>query len=407
MPEFQNRTLICSVLFIDIVEYSRAPVVEQGKLKDLFNALLSEALRGVAINDRIILDTGDGAAISFIGDPEDALFVATSVRDVIEALPRDTPPQLLIRMGINLGPVRLVKDINGQPNIIGDGINVAQRVMSFSKPGQVLVSRSYYEVVSRLSDESSRLFSYEGARTDKHVREHEVYAVGSFPGARRVFEEMAPKESQTNGAAPSPAALTRVSETVKNAAGRIARRPRLATALAVVAILGIALGARSYRTVEDLPRAAPTQAAAPAPAVAPPPEPEKPLPPIRGLPPEPEPQQAIAVVPPPPAEKKPAKDLKAREKPREAIVAQAPRPAPPPPEEPAATGAPAIVSFALSPWGEVYVDGRMLGVSPPLQDLELAPGRHRIELRNAASQSHVITVTAKPGERIRIRHKFN
>ena len=100
-------------------------------------------------------------------------------------------------MGINLGPVRLVKDINGQPNIIGDGINVAQRVMSFARPGQVLVSRSYYEVVSRLSDESSKLFSYEGSRTDKHIREHEVYAVGACPRCARRAVEAAPAEPES------------------------------------------------------------------------------------------------------------------------------------------------------------------------------------------------------------------
>jgi serine/threonine-protein kinase len=65
------------------------------------------------------------------------------------------------------------------------------------------------------------------------------------------------------------------------------------------------------------------------------------------------------------------------------------------------------VSFAISPWGEVYVDGKMHGVSPPLQEVSLAPGRHRIELRNSGLPSHVVTVTAKPGERLRIKHKFN
>src|SRR5688572_30114789 len=185
MPEFQNRTLICSVLFIDIVEYSRKSVAEQGNLKDRFNALLSEALRGVAVNDRIILDTGDGAAISFIGDPEDALFVATGLRDVIAGVANASEPQLLTRTGINLGPVRLVKDINGQPNIIGDGINVAQRVMSFAEINQVLASRSYYEVVSALSPDYAHLFNFEGARTDKHVREHEVYALGKAPAPPR------------------------------------------------------------------------------------------------------------------------------------------------------------------------------------------------------------------------------
>jgi len=90
-------------------------------------------------------------------------------------------------MGINLGPVRLIKDLNGQTNVIGDGINDAQRVMSFANPGQLLVSRGFHDVVSRLSDEHARLFTRETSRTDKHVREHELFAVagGKLPGRPR------------------------------------------------------------------------------------------------------------------------------------------------------------------------------------------------------------------------------
>ena len=68
-------------------------------------------------------------------------------------------------------------DINGHSNVIGDGINVAQRVMSFAEPNQILVSRSYYEVVSRLAPDYAQLFQYVGLHRDKHVREHEVYEV--------------------------------------------------------------------------------------------------------------------------------------------------------------------------------------------------------------------------------------
>jgi len=170
MIENAGRTVVCSVLFIDIVEYSKRSVAEQARLKQQCNGLLTEALQSVAARDRVILDTGDGAAVAFLGDPEDALFIALAIRDGADGLP--------IRMGINLGPARLVKDLNGQVNIIGDGINVAQRVMSFAEPGQLLVSRSYYEVVSCLSTEYSGLFTHEGSRTDKHVRAHEVYSVG-------------------------------------------------------------------------------------------------------------------------------------------------------------------------------------------------------------------------------------
>ncbi len=168
--ENSNRTVVCSVLFLDIVEYSTISVADQLRVKESFNHTVSRALDAIAMRDRVVLDTGDGAAIAFLGDPEDALFVALAIRD---------GSQLPVRMGLNLGPVRLVKDINGQANIIGDGINVAQRVMSFSHAGQLLVSRSFFEVASRLSSDYANWFKHEGLRSDKHVREHEVYSVGT------------------------------------------------------------------------------------------------------------------------------------------------------------------------------------------------------------------------------------
>src|SRR6476661_10512779 len=190
--ESSGRTLVCSVLFLDIAEYSKKPVSEQLQLKQEFNRGLTKSLEPVPARDRIILDTGDGAAVTFMGDPEDALFASMAVRDGAGAL--------AVRLGVNLGPVRLVKDLNGQLNIIGDGINVAQRVMSFARPGQLLVSRSFYEVVSCLSRDYANLFNHEGARTDKHVREHEVYSVvGGAPMARRVAQTESMVQARDGG----------------------------------------------------------------------------------------------------------------------------------------------------------------------------------------------------------------
>lgn len=181
MEDRSNKTIICSVLFLDIVEYSKKPVTGQISLKDRFNTYLSEAIHDVPVTDRIILDTGDGAAVNFLGDVEAALNAAIRLRASLLGEEPDLEPQLLVRIGINLGPVRLVRDINGQPNIVGDGINVAQRVMGFAEPSQILVSRSYFDAVSRLSDQYTGMFHYQGSRTDKHVREHEIYAIG-YPG---------------------------------------------------------------------------------------------------------------------------------------------------------------------------------------------------------------------------------
>ena len=243
-PEFQNRTLVCSVLAIGIIEYSRKSAVEQERLKARFNALVSEALRGVAVDDRIILDTADGAAVSFIGDPEDALFVATSLWDLLENGAHGQNDRSFARMGINLGPVRLVRDINGQPNIVGDGIDVAQRLMTFAKPGQMLVSRSFCEVVSRLSEESAKLFSCEVAQSANDVREHEVYAVAPASRLRRRAEAILGDESRkSSGASARNGALAGL--------GRIFGRPAVASVIAVAVIIGTALFARDYRETHE------------------------------------------------------------------------------------------------------------------------------------------------------------
>jgi len=171
-----NKTLICSVLFLDIVAYSQKSVDEQIKLKRRFNSILSTCLKDIPQGDRLILDTGDGAAIGFLSDPEDALFVGMAIQDALNEA-QASMPDLRVRLGINLGPVKILKDINNQFNLVGDGINVAQRIMSFAEAGQLLVSRSYFDIVSCLAQEYAQLFEYKGIRADKHVREHDLYAV--------------------------------------------------------------------------------------------------------------------------------------------------------------------------------------------------------------------------------------
>ena len=91
MLDQANRTFICSVVFIDLVGYSKKPVAEQIRLKTSLTNNLSEAIKDIPVNDRIILDTGDGAAISFLGDPEDALFTCLSLRESMLKDRQDAP----------------------------------------------------------------------------------------------------------------------------------------------------------------------------------------------------------------------------------------------------------------------------------------------------------------------------
>jgi serine/threonine protein kinase len=169
-----RRNLLCTIMFLDLVGYSIRSVDDQVALKKLFNELIAKALKGIPDDSRIAIDTGDGAAICFMGDPEEALDSAMLLRDL---LGQRYGAILSVRIGLHMGPVRVISDINERVNVVGDGINVAQRIMDFAQANQVLVSRSYFDVISRITDDTADLFQYLGQYEDKHGRLHEVYSV--------------------------------------------------------------------------------------------------------------------------------------------------------------------------------------------------------------------------------------
>lgn len=175
MLDHGNRTLVATVIFVDIVGYSKHTVSEQMQLRTRFNEIVHGVLDDTGPNERILLDTGDGAALCFFGDPENVLGVANRLRNAI--LKEENKPALKMRLGINLGGVKLISDINGHPSVIGDAINSAQRIMSFAEPNQILVSRSFCDLISSLNPGYNCMFQYMGVRKDKHIREHEIYVV--------------------------------------------------------------------------------------------------------------------------------------------------------------------------------------------------------------------------------------
>ena len=413
-----NRTLIGSVLFIDIVNYSMSTVPDQLAMKEAFIDLLVEAIQNVAPADRIMVDTGDGAGIAFIGDPEDALFTALTLRDAIESGQVKVGEPGFVRMGINLGPLKVVRDINGHTNMIGDAVNDAQRVMSFAEPGQVMVSHSYYDIISRFSRDYSKLFVHEGMRHDKHVREHQIYRFGPVAETENLAEKLrdrgrartgntgifewqeddAPAPAATAAAAPPTPAKPAPAPT-PSAGKRKLPLTGLAAGLACLAVIAGAVWLSSSTGSGASTAAAKPETPADAPAAAAP---------------NPVPDQAAIASAPAPAASTPSVPVATASTPAtpENIVATAPMasasaPAIATPDDtkrpdaasaPAAPAAPAAkpgtLKLVIQPWGEVYVDGSKRGVSPPISSLSLTPGKHRIEIRNSqfAPQKQVVEV---------------
>jgi len=170
-----ERTWLATVLFLDISKYSLIPVNQELEIKLHFQDLVAGEIGELEDSDTIRLDTGDGMAICYLGDPERMYDVARRLRDRFATLQQGGKFDYKVRLGMNLGPVKIVEDLNHERNCVGAGINDAQRIMSFAAENQLLVSRSYFEMVSKLSANYNDELHHLGLRADKHEQQHDIY----------------------------------------------------------------------------------------------------------------------------------------------------------------------------------------------------------------------------------------
>jgi serine/threonine-protein kinase len=94
-------------------------------------------------------------------------------------------------------------------------------------------------------------------------------------------------------------------------------------------------------------------------------------------------------------------------------VAAAARPEPPPAAAanptltpaaiapPATAAAPGLLQVAVRPWGEVSVDGRVIGTTP-LDRIPLAPGSHVLRVRHPSYELWEKPVTIRSGDTTKI-----
>src|SRR5437764_13692537 len=130
---------IAHVLFIDIVGYSKLSINEQRAAVDELNQAVrtSEQFQNAEAAARLIkIPTGDGMALVFYKSPEEPVKCALEISRALKEYPR-----LQLRMGVHSGPVSGVIDVNGQANLAGAGLNMAQRVMDCGDAGHTLLSK--------------------------------------------------------------------------------------------------------------------------------------------------------------------------------------------------------------------------------------------------------------------------
>jgi TolB-like protein len=153
------------ILFLDIVGYSKLLSDEQKELVQELNQIVreTEQFRAAEAEGKLTrLPTGDGMVLVFTNNPEAPVECALEISKALQS-----HPKLKVRMGIHSGPVNPVADVNDQSNLLGAGINVAQRVMYCADAGHILLSKHFAEDLEHYAHWRSHLHDV-GEVRDKH-----------------------------------------------------------------------------------------------------------------------------------------------------------------------------------------------------------------------------------------------
>ena len=154
-----NETVEATVAFIDICSFTsisenEAPDTVVKLLNKYFDVMVKEIIAQGGQVDKFI---GDAIMAVFRGDYhlDRAIDACLAVRKKIEELPNESENILFapkVSIGINSG--EMISGNIGSANlrrldytVIGDVVNIAQRLQSSSKEGQIIISESSYEKV--------------------------------------------------------------------------------------------------------------------------------------------------------------------------------------------------------------------------------------------------------------------
>ncbi len=156
---------LTTILSADVAEFSRMMRADEdgtyGTLRQCRQAI--EPL--IAHHQGRIFGTAGDSIVAEFASPVEALRCAADVQQAIEKIDTNLPAEecMRFRIGINLGDV-LVEGAD----LIGDGVNIADRIQHAAKPGEICVSAGVHALVKNQPE-----FSYDdlGELTVKNIAE--------------------------------------------------------------------------------------------------------------------------------------------------------------------------------------------------------------------------------------------
>jgi hypothetical protein len=159
--------------FIDIVSSSdpNLPVKSQARKIYALNELIlrTDTFKKEKLEYLDILTTGDGMAVGFSDSPEKPLRLAIELHKALRKFnsTQKEKDKIIIRIGIDTGPVYFMKGIKGEI-FWGPGLIMAKRVMDLCGPNQIFASERIAKDLRSLSEENKATMHPIGEYEIKH-----------------------------------------------------------------------------------------------------------------------------------------------------------------------------------------------------------------------------------------------
>jgi hypothetical protein len=189
--------------FTDIVSGSDPTLTtnEQARKIIVLNKLMemTNTLKERDSESMIILPTGDGMAVGFADSPEKPLRLALELHQELARYnkTRTEKDKILVRIGLDTGPVYIINDLNGNENVWGPGIILARRVMDIAREMNILASARFANDVKMLRPEYRQILHPIGDYQIKHGEKILLYNVyGDNFGNKRSPRESLKQKSK-------------------------------------------------------------------------------------------------------------------------------------------------------------------------------------------------------------------
>ena len=169
--------------FTDIVAASdpTKTTVDQARKIILLNKLIevTDSFKQRDSETTLVLPTGDGMAIGFDDSPEKPLRLALEVHKGLNRYNqlRKKEDKVELRIGLDTGPVYIIKDLNGNENVWGPGIIMARRVMDLADKMNILASARFANDVKMLKPEYRQILHPIGDYQIKHGDKILIYNI--------------------------------------------------------------------------------------------------------------------------------------------------------------------------------------------------------------------------------------